>query len=50
MRTIRIGGVEQHVAVIVDYAQRVLDAGANFILYAVEKGLYQARHFAKKTG
>jgi hypothetical protein len=49
MRTIRIGGVEQHVAVIVDYAKRVLDAGANFILYAVEKGLYEARYFAKKT-
>jgi hypothetical protein len=50
MRSIRFGGVEQHVAVIIDYAQEVLDAGANFILYAVEKGLYKARHFKKKTG
>jgi hypothetical protein len=48
MRSIRIGGVEQYVAVIVDYAQLVLDAGARFILYAVEKGHYQARHFARK--
>jgi len=50
MGTILLLGVESHVAVIIDYARRVLDAGVNFVLYSVEKGLYQARYFAKKPG
>ena len=50
MRSILLGGVESNVAVIIDYARLVLDAGAKFILYSVEKGLYQAHYFAKKTG
>jgi len=50
MRSLVIGGVESHIAPLIGYARRVLDAGAKFILYSVEKGLYQARYFAKKTG
>jgi hypothetical protein len=50
MRSLVLNGVESHVAVMVEYAGRVLDAGAKFILYSVEKGLYQARYFARKTG
>jgi hypothetical protein len=49
MRSLVLNGVESHVAVMVEYAGRVLDAGAKFILYSVEKGLYQARYFARKT-
>src|SRR5258708_11883382 len=49
MRSILILGVESHVAVIISYARLVLDAGAKFVLYSVEKGFYQARYFAKKT-
>jgi hypothetical protein len=49
MRSIVVLGVESHVAVIVEYARLVLDAGVKFILYSEEKGQYKARHFAKKT-
>jgi hypothetical protein len=48
MRSLVLNGVESHLAVMVEYAG-VLDAGAKFILYSVEKGLYQARYFARKT-
>jgi hypothetical protein len=49
MRSLVIDGIESHIAPLIDYARRVVDAGANFILYSVEKGLYRARYFAKKT-
>jgi hypothetical protein len=50
MRSIVLGGIESHIAPLIGYARRVVDAGANFILYSVEKGFYQARYFAKKPG
>jgi len=49
MRSMVVGGVESHIAPLIGYARRVVDVGANFVLYSVEKGFYQARFFAKKT-
>jgi hypothetical protein len=49
MRSIVIGGIESHIAPLIEYAGYVVDAGAKFVLFSVEKDLYQARYFAKKT-
>ena len=49
MRSLVIGGVESHVAVLIDYTRLVIDAGIKFLLYSVEKGLYRAHYLAKKT-
>jgi hypothetical protein len=48
MRSLVLGGCESHVAPLIGYTQHVLDGGAKFIFYLVEKGLYRARYFQRK--
>jgi hypothetical protein len=49
MGSLLLLGVESHVAVLIEYARLVIDAGAKFIRFSADKGLYHPRYLAKKS-
>jgi len=49
MRSLKLGGVESHIAVLVEFARLVLDAGIKFLVCLAEKETYRTRFVGKKT-